>query len=83
MIISAHAQIPYFTEKMFQEVEISRRNVYTACQPRFHPTFAQVGVNKYNFINILISSYVNENAQMRSVIFLNTFIIFLFDSRGH
>ena len=63
MIISAHAQIPYFTEKMFQEVEISRRNVYTACQPRFHPTFAQVGV-----INILMLSYVNENAQMRSVI---------------
>lgn len=39
--MKAHAKIPYFTAKMFQEVETSRRNVYTACQPRFHTTLQQ------------------------------------------
>lgn len=39
--MKAHAQIPYFTAKMFQEVDTSRRNSYTACQSRFHATFLQ------------------------------------------
>jgi len=39
--MKAHAQIPYFTPKMFQEVDTSRRNAYTACQDRFHATFLQ------------------------------------------
>ncbi|KAL5271112.1 hypothetical protein ACHWQZ_G001684 [Mnemiopsis leidyi] len=39
--MKAHAQIPYFTPKMFQEVDTSRRNAYTACQARFHATFLQ------------------------------------------
>lgn len=37
--MKGHTQVPYFTEKLIQEIRVSQRSVYSACVPHYHAQY--------------------------------------------